>query len=280
MNDATQFFDTVAGGGGYEIERSLRFNRADSANLSRTPSIASNRKTWTWAGWVKMSGLGPNQYIFNTGGGLPIDGFAFTANNNIKYRSYNGTSEVIQLITTQVFRDASAWYHIVFAMDTTQATESNRLKLYVNGTQVTTFSSQRYGSQNYDTNINNTAPHLIGTYAGLDYLDSYLADIHLIDGQALDPTSFGEFDTNGVWQPIAYEGTYGTNGFHLPFSDNSTAAALGTDTSGNGNTWTVNNLSVAAGAGNDSLVDSPTNYGTDSGAGGEVRGNYCTLNPL
>jgi hypothetical protein len=87
----------------------------------------------------------------------------------------------------------------------------------------------------------------------------YLADIHFIDGQALDPSSFGEFDTNGVWQPIDIRWHYGTNGFHLPFSDNSTAAALGTDTSGNGNTWTVNNISVTAGAGNDSLVDSPTN---------------------
>jgi hypothetical protein len=97
--------------------------------------------------------------------------------------------------------------------------------------------------------------------------DGYLADIHFIDGQALDPTSFGEFDTNGVWQPIDASGlTYGTNGFHLPFSDNSTAAALGTDTSGNSNTWTVNNISVTAGAGNDSLVDSPTNYGTGNQA--------------
>jgi hypothetical protein len=105
--------------------------------------------------------------------------------------------------------------------------------------------------------------------------------VHLIDGQALDPTSFGEFDDNGIWQPIEYAGTYGTNGFHLPFSDNSTAAALGTDTSGNGNTWTVNNLSVSAGAGNDSLVDVPTNGSeVDTGAGGQVRGNYCTLNPL
>jgi hypothetical protein len=113
------------------------------------------------------------------------------------------------------------------------------------------------------------------------YSNLYLADVFLIDSQALDPSSFGEFDTNGVWQPIdATRLSYGTNGFHLPFSDNSTAAALGTDTSGNGNTWTVNNLSVAAGAGNDSLVDTPTNYGTDTGAGGEVVGNYCTWNPL
>jgi hypothetical protein len=109
-----------------------------------------------------------------------------------------------------------------------------------------------------------------------------LGDAHFIDGQALDLTSFGEFDTNGVWQPIDASGlTFGTNGFHLPFSNNSTAAALGTDTSSNGNTWTVNNISVTAGAGNDSLVDSPTNGSqVDTGVGGEVVGNYATWNPL
>jgi hypothetical protein len=115
--------------------------------------------------------------------------------------------------------------------------------------------------------------------------DGYLADIHFIDGQALTPTSFGAFDaTTGVWNPIAYSGSYGTNGFHLPFSDNSaaTATTLGKDTSGNGNNWTPNNLSVTAGAGNDSLVDSPTNGTASSGgdAGGTVVGNYATLNPL
>jgi hypothetical protein len=133
---------------------------------------------------------------------------------------------------------------------------------------VTSFSSSTDPSLNYDGYINNTGSHSIGRTGLLNalYLDAYLADIHFIDGQALDPTSFGEFDTNGVWQPIDASGlTYGTNGFHLPFSNNSTAAALGTDTSSNGNTWTVNNISVTAGAGNDSLVDSPTNYGTDTG---------------
>jgi hypothetical protein len=106
------------------------------------------------------------------------------------------------------------------------------------------------------------------------------ADVHFIDGQALDPSNFGEFDGNNVWQPIAYAGSFGSNGFYLPFTDNSSVAALGTDASGNSNDWTVQNLSFATGTGKYGLVDSPTNYGTDSGVGGEVRGNYCTFNPL
>jgi hypothetical protein len=269
--------------GGYNIERSVRFNSSDSAFLSRTPASAGNRKTWTWAGWGKRSAFGAINNVFNTGAGvsLPVDGFVFQADNTLKYRSYDGSSEVINLVTTQVFRDPSAWFHIVFAIDTTQATSTNRVKIYINGSQVTAFSTATYGSQNYDTGVNATMEHRIGDYAGDNYFNGYLADIHLIDGQALDPTSFGEFDDNGIWQPKAYTGTYGTNGGQLKFEDNSTAAALGTDTSGNENDWTANNLSVTAGADNDSLVDVPTNGAqTDTGAGGEVRGNYCTGNWL
>jgi hypothetical protein len=112
-----------------------------------------------------------------------------------------------------------------------------------------------------------------------EYFNGYLADIHFIDGQALDPTSFGEFDaTTGVWVPIEYTGTYGTNGFHLDFADNASTTTIGYDAAGS-NDWTANNLSVTAGAGNDSLVDVPTNGAeTDTGAGGEVRGNYCCWN--
>jgi len=283
MNDATQFFNTS---GSYEISRSLRFNSADSAHLSRNSASAGNRKTWTWSGWVKKStqNIANNEYLFETRSGssdstifslgFANGGFGTTkdALTIFRYSFYN-------LITTQLFRDTSAWYHIVLVADTTQATASNRLKLYVNGTQVTSFSTAVYPSLNEDLPINTTNAHVIG---GLSYLNACLAEIYFIDSQALTPSSFGMFDANNVWQPKAYTGSYGTNGFHLDFADNSaaTATTLGKDTSGNGNNWTPNNLSVTAGAGNDSLVDSPTNYGTDTGAGGTVRGNYCTLNPL
>jgi len=267
------------GAEGYQIERSLRFNSSDSAYLSRTPASAGSRTTWTWAGWVKRSALGTSQQIF--GGNQSTNPYTIiNFDNDDTFRLLDSPSST-KYNTQAVFRDVSAWYHIVIACDTTQSTTADRLKIYVNGTESPLTVTSAF-SQNYETQINTTTEHRIGRWLstfGL-YLDGYLADIHFIDGQALDPTSFGEFDANGVWQPKAYTGTYPGNSFHLPFSDNSTAAALGTDTSGNSNTWTVNNISVTAGSGNDSLVDTPTNYGTDTGAGGEVRGNYCTWNAL
>jgi hypothetical protein len=195
----------------------------------------------------------------------------------------NGSSA--ELLTTQVFRDPSSWYHFVVAVDTTQATSSNRIKLYVNGSQITAFGTSTYPSQNYDTQFNTAEVHRIGTntIATTRNFDGYITETNFIDGQALTPSSFGQTNAStGVWEPINYTGTYGTNGFELLFADNSgtTSTTLGADTSGNGNNWTPNNFSVTAGAGNDSLVDSPTSYGTDTGVGGEVRGNYCTLNPL
>lgn len=247
MNDATQFFNTTAGGG-YQIERSLRFNSADSAHLNRTPSVAGNRKTWTWAGWVKRGKLSvastfPN--IWSAGSSTNSVICRFMPDDTFNIRLY-GSFQLRN--TTQVFRDTSAWYHLVIAFDTTQATADDRVKFYVNGVQVSTFSTNNNVVQNFSADTNNNQTHYIGqvgTNSAAHMFDGYLADIHFIDGQALDPTSFGEFDTNGVWQPIDASGlTYGTNGFHLPFSDNSTAAALGTDTSGNGNDWTVNNFSA------------------------------------
>jgi hypothetical protein len=219
-------------------------------------------------------------------GGITHQTIHFTASSDaLRVRMWNGSSHSYQLFTTQVFRDPSAWYHVVVAFDSTQATDTNRVKIYVNGVQVSSFSTASYPSQNLDGYVNDTGLHNLGTYGytSTNRFDGYLADIHFIDGQALAPTSFGEFDDNGIWQPKAYTGTYGTNGFHLDFADNSsnTATTLGKDTSGNGNNWTPNNLSVTAGAGNDSLVDVPTNGAeTDTGVGGEVRGNYCTWNPL
>jgi hypothetical protein len=188
-------------------------------------------------------------------------------------------------VTSQVFRDVSAWYHIVVSVDTTSPTADNRIRLYVNGSEVTTFATKNNPTQNADLGINDTAQHSIGSqqpYSGGRELDAYLADLHFCDGTAYDASAFGEFSaTTGVWMPKQFAGSYGSQGWKLSFSDNSTAAALGTDTSGNGNTWTVNNISVASGAGNDSLVDVPTNGSeVDTGSGGQVRGNYCTWNPL
>jgi len=168
----------------------------------------------------------------------------FESDDTLRVHHYVGNSLVGYRQTTQVFRDPSAWYHIVWTADTTSGTGADRLRFYVNGSRITQFASTTDPSQNADLFINSTNQHKISSELVGNYVDGYLADVYFIDGQALDPSSFGEFDDNGIWQPIAYTGSYGTNGFHLPFDDNSTAAALGTDTSGNGNTWSVNNISV------------------------------------
>jgi len=267
--------------GDYEISRSLRFNSADSAYLSRTPATASNRKTWTWSGWVKRTTLSSTGTLFAAGTSSGANLYVLqTVGNQLAIRMDQEVSA--NITTTQVFRDVSAWYHFVIAVDTTQATGSNRVKIYVNGSQITAFDTSTYPSQDFLTAINNNVAHEIGVrgYGSDLYLNSYLTEINFIDGQALTPTSFGETNaTTGVWSPIRYAGSYGTNGFYLNFSDNTSTTTLGEDQAGS-NDWTLNNFSVTAGAGNDSLVDTPTPYGDDTGAGGEVRGNYCTANPL
>jgi hypothetical protein len=271
---------------GYRVSRSLRFNSADSAYLSRTPASAGNRRTWTWAAWVKRNQLGVFARLFVAGTGTTDATFNQLTFTSADILSFEGTGTGWRK-TTAVYRDPGAWMHICLAVDTTLATASERVRLYVNGAEVTTFSTSNNPTQNYDYAVNNNVEHNIGAdkynNAYSYYSNFMLADVHLIDGQQLAPSAFGEFDaTTGVWNPKAYTGSYGTNGFHLEFADNSaaTATTLGKDTSGNGNNFTPSNLSVTAGAGNDSLVDVPTNYGTDAGAGGEVRGNYCTWNPL
>ena len=274
--------DLISGDeGGYQISRSLRFNSADSAYLSRTPASAGNRKTWTWSAWVKIGNMPSTYGIFAASSSTTDYTSIYFQGQTLKIEDYYGGG---QYVSAQVFKDPSAWYHIVLSVDTTQATTANRVLLYVNGALASWGTSANW-SQNLNTRINSTYAHIIGALYShsptSSPFDGYLADIHFIDGQALTPSSFGQFDANGEWQPKAYTGSYGTNGFRLDFSDNSaaTATTLGKDRAGSNN-WTPNNLSVTAGAGNDSLTDTPTSYGTDTGVGGEVRGNYCTWNPL
>jgi hypothetical protein len=249
-------------GGGYEIDNSLRFNDDSTDYLSKTFGSAGNQKTMTFSLWTKRSFIGSGfKAIFGCG---TADGdewvWSFRDDKlDLRWEMTNGTQGDLQ--TTQLFRDASAWYHIVFAIDTTQATASNRFKWYVNGTQVTSFATAEYPAQNLDNKINGTVAQDIGRFPRIDgTYDGYMSEFNFIDGQALDPTSFGEFDEDsGIWKPIAYEGTYGTNGYFLEFKDSS---ALGDDTSGNTNDWTVNNLTSI-----DQTTDTPTN-------------NFATLNPL
>jgi hypothetical protein len=203
----------------------------------------------------------------------------FNANNKIEINLRNAATNYF-LITTPVYRDPSAWYHIVVTLDTNNGVAADRLKLYVNNVRVEQYDNSTYQSigAGYEPLINSAAIHYIG---GPDYFNGYMAEINFVDGQALTPSSFGETDPQtGVWIPKVYTGSYGTNGFRLRFNNNSSTTALGYDTSGNGNNWTPNNFSVTAGSGNDSMLDVPSLYGTDTGLGGEVRGNYATWNPL
>ena len=283
------FNNILAGAAGqnsaYTLEKSVRFNDDDTAYLSKTFSSAGNRRTWTWAAWVKLSGT--------TVQWLPLfeafDGTDLSTYNYLQIAFYynqlgiaNDTTWLKR--TTATFRDYSGWMHVVCSFDTTQTTADDRVKIYVNGSQVTDFSVTTDPSINNEFGINRAITHQIGqkytsSNFGNSFFDGYLADIYFIDGQSLEPTSFGKFDVNNVWQAKKFTGTYGNNGFHL--FDFANESVVGADSSGNNNDWTATNISTTAGADNDVLFDVPTN-GTqsDTGAGGEVSANYCCLNPI
>ena len=242
-------------GGDYEIDQSIRFNFSDSPSLLRTPGSASNRRTWTWSAWVKRCGLGnpggPNSVhqLFGVGAGSCL---RFTPDDNLRLESPGGQHT---FITSQVFRDTSAWYHVVLAFDSTQSTDTNRRKLYINGSQVTSFSSTTFTElgQNAEWDINSTSEHQIGKSNLADFFGGYMAEIQLIDGSALAPTAFGETNDDGVRVPIKYSGSYGTNGY---FIDGRDSSDLGDDESGNGNDYASSGFTAA-----DQMSDSPTlNY--------------------
>ena len=252
--------------GGYSIDNSLRFNDDDSAYLSRTPSSAGNRKTWTWSGWLKFGNIKTADYpkVIAWGTGGTELSFYFNGNNLQVYEWSSGAYQ-FNLVTDAIYRDPSAWYHLVVAFDTTQSTASNRIKIYINGSQVTSFSTETYPSEDFNTLLNSSTVMQLGVQSGAgDYYDGYLAEVHFIDGQALDHTSFGETGTYGEWKPIAVTGmTYGTNGFYLDFKVAGTGTTgAGKDVSGEGNHWSTSGI-----ASTDQMLDSPTN-------------NFCTWNPV
>jgi len=272
-------FDTLtrmgsSAAGAYEIERSLRFNSADSTKLERTPSSTGNQKVWTWSGWVKRTKLGHTDHIFGCdndadGNNNGIAGLYFE-NNSDKLHTYFDTSGTAPYgaINDKVYRDTAAWYHIVWQVDAV----NSDMKIWVNGVEETVASGNM--PPNYSYHMNQASFRMNMGVDGWDnstYSNLYFAEVHYCDGQEYQASDFGETDSNtGQWIPKEVSGlTYGTNGFYLNFSDNSntTAATLGKDYSGNGNNWTPNNFSVTAGTGNDSLTDTPTN-------------NYCTWNTL
>jgi len=205
-----------------------------STYLSRTPSSETNRKKFTISAWVKRTQTTNQERIFDVSTSATTQsGLIIMSDGNLQF--YAGSGQ-INLTTNRLFRDVSAWYHIVCAVDTTQATSSNRVKLYVNGVQETSFSTETYPSQNYDTLFNSTNEHRLGKRWDSDqYWQGLMSHFHFIDGTAYDASAFGQADANGVWTiNTSPSVTYGTNGFFILKNGYSV-----TDQSGNGNNWTV-----------------------------------------
>ena len=252
---------------GYNVANSLRFNDGSSDSLTKSFSGSGNRRTWTLSVWFKLGLIPPASRLFSIGNDASSDILSiFFTSGDLRFENDESGSKTFEFRTDQVFRDPSAWSHLVFAVDTTQSTSSNRVKIYHNGSQITSFSTENYPSQNSDTLWNHTTGSAtIGARAASSsgtFFDGYMAEIVSIDGQQLDPTSFGEFDSDSptIWKPKDVSGlTFGTNGFHLDFEN---ASSLGADVSGNSNNFTVNNLTSI-----DQTTDTCTN-------------NFATMNPL
>ena len=224
-----------------------------STYLSKTFGSAGNTKTMTLSFWLKRSGLGNELYFLYSSGADASnrDGIRFT-NESIDIILQRNDTTYYRLLTNRKFRDTSAWYHIVVEIDTTQVTSSDRMKLYVNGVQETSFSTETYPTQNLDLYFINTTAQTIGSfYTGGNYFDGQMAHFHLIDGTTYDADTFGETDaTTGIWKPkTAPSVTYGNNGFFLKFEN---SGAFGTDSSGNANNFTVNGTMTQT-------IDTPSN---------------------
>lgn len=248
------FLNSAAATGPYTIPRSVRLRSSASGYLNRTFVTPTSSTIWTWSAWVKRGTLTGTFRLFGA--------------STTTYLTFNSTDQLNLTInnvsaatSTAVFRDPSSWYHIVYQQNGSAQT------LYVNNASVATGTTA--------VSVFNTAiAHQLGAANTSNYFDGYITEVIFVDGQALTPSSFGSISsTSGVWQPIQYTGTYGNNGFYLKFNSFGTAAALGTDSSGNGNTWTVNNISVTAGVTYDSMTDVPTLTSS-------TAANYPTWNPL
>ena len=260
--------------GGYDIDNSLRFNQGDSPSLTKTFDSAGTEETFTWSGWVKRGADFGTRQVFFGADNAEDSGASyvrFTDDETIQAFLDDGNTLESNLNTSAKFRDVSAWYHIVWAVDTTQSTDTNRVKLYVNGVQITAFQSPVYPPQNFVTDINAASePHYIGTPTagvGNDYaLDGYMSDVYFIDGTQYAASDFGETDADsGIWKPKSADVTFGTNGFFLEFQQVGTSqdsSGIGADTSGQDNHFAVANLAAV-----DITTDTPTN-------------NFCTFNPL
>jgi len=264
---------------GYNLTRSLRFRSSASAYLNRTyVASPTDYRKYTFSAWVKLGALGVSRRLIDAGSGSDTGLLNINSDGTLEFAIVVSGSGTTYLKTNNVLRDPSAWYHIVFSCDTSVG--SNQFKFYVNNVQAS-YSTNTAITTNYGTYLNSgSSVAQLGRSATYgQYFDGYLTEAHFVDGQALTPSSFGETDlTTGVWKPKRYAGTYGTNGFYLPFTDNSALTTssnvgLGKDFSGNGNYWTTNNISITAGVTYDSMTDVPTLTSA-------TAANFAVLNPL
>jgi len=229
-----------------------------SANLSKTPGSAGNRKKFNFSFWIKGNDF-VSDYMFFSSSGSTESSILFDSSSRLEYYEYNGSSKTTQITTNRFFRDPSAWYHIVISVDTTQNTSSDRVKIYVNGTQETSLANSTYSAQDFQSLFNNTTTQYIGSNASSGNFDGSMTHIHFNDGYTYDASTFGETDsTSGIWKPKTLPSvTYGSNGYFLKFEN---SGAMGTDSSGNSNTYAVGGTITQN-------VDTPSN-------------NFSTLNPL
>lgn len=246
----------VTRSGGATIATSGRFRTEASGYMARTFASAGNRHTWTWSGWVKRV-PGGTQSIFSAGVGAGGDFVYFNSDHTLRIY-FSGSN---YKVTRRLFTDSADWMHVVVSVDTTLATADDRYRIFVDGVRITDFTTNTNPSLNQLGHVNNAGVHELGRYHynACCTMNGYMSDVHFIDGQGLDASAFGQFNSHGVWVPKVYAGGFGTNGFRLAFGN---SAAMGADTSGNGNNWTVNNIAAS-----DQVTDTPSE-------------NFLTMNPL
>tara|TARA_R100000231_G_scaffold109829_2_gene81319 strand:- start:1717 stop:3138 length:1422 start_codon:yes stop_codon:yes gene_type:complete len=252
--------------GGYEIDNSLKLEADNSENLYRDLNASTSTTKFTHSMWVKRTELTNAQLLYMRGvAGNEAVLLRFSNESGYEHGlqiDIGGSSTNARSVTTRKFRDTSAWYHFVLAVDTTQSTAANRRRLYVNGVEETVFGMSNLPSQNFAMEVS-SAKHRYGAYNDTDNyapFSGYIAECHYVDGSQLDASSFGEFDDDsGIWKPKQYTGSYGTGGYYLDFSNSS---ALGNNSAGDGTDFTLRNIAAA-----DQATDTPTN-------------NFCTLNQL
>jgi len=248
---------------GYNVANSLRFNDGSSDSLSRSFGTPSSTTTWTISFWVKKCTNGSALNLSSQGVGTSNeDRIRFDSSDRLEWTIYKSAVKG-KLVTNRLFRDNSAWYNIVCVWDTTNGTAGDRMRMYVNGIEETSFSTDTNPNQNETSNFNTSATNYIGSVGSGEFFDGYMTEVVFLDDTAVsNATSFGEFDEDSptIWKPKDVSGlTFGTNGFYLDFEN---SGSLGADVSGNSNNFTVNNLTSV-----DQSIDSCTN-------------NFCTLNPL